>query len=94
MLTHYVKVVIDKKAPIYLEKSKYITRGAITFLSGYQVNKSGDADKAVLHLIQIGENGPKVYIQAMNPTYCELEYADPVSGRWAPGVSARKARLH
>ncbi len=79
---------------VFLEKSKYVTKGKITFLTGYQINKSGDADKNVLHLIQIGEGGPKVYIQAMNPTYCELEYADPATGRWAPGVTARKARLH
>ena len=94
MLTHYVKVVLGKKTPVYLEKAQYITKGKITFLSGYQVDKFGDAHKSILHLIQIGEGGPKVYIQAINPTYCELENADPVSGRWAPGVSSKKARLH
>jgi len=103
MLTHYVKVVIEKKAPIYLEKAKYVTKPGpgvfpTVFLSGYQVNKQGEGviikGAEQLHLIQIGEGGPKVYIQAMNPTYCELENADPVTGRWAPGVSAKKARLH
>ena len=110
MLTHYVKVVIGKKT-IYLEKAQYVYAGAVksqsrsciapdavTFLSGYQVNKEGDAviikGAVQLHLIQLGNNGPKVYIQAFNPTYCELENADPASGRWASGVSAKKARLH
>lgn len=98
MLTHYVKVVIGKKSPIYLEQAKYVTSKGVTFLSGYQVKKDGDGVQEkggdILHLIQLGDGGPKVYIQAMNPTYCELENADPVSGRWAPGVPAKKARLH
>jgi len=98
MLTHYVKVVRNGKPSIYLEKAKYIVKGKNTFLSGYQIDKNGDGviihGAEQLHLIQIGEGGPKVYIQAMNPYYCELENADPVSGRWSPGVPSKKARLH
>lgn len=108
MLTHHVKVIIKGKAALYLEKAKYITtQKGVVFLSGYQVDKQGDADKEILHLIELGTKGvepyslftpgkgcPRVYAQAFNPTYCELEYAPTSTGRWQPGVTPKQARIH
>lgn len=105
MLTHHVRVVIGKRAPIFLEKAKYVNGNRTyslpndkpLFISGYQVDKYGEPvlrnGAEIMHLIQLSA-GVRVYLQAFNPTYCELEYADPTTGRWMAGISARKARIH
>lgn len=109
MLTSIVKVVLGGKT-IYLEKARYIDKGKIVFLSGYQIRKDGEPVMAkgnaeILHLIEMGrkdanglfkagEGAPRVYAVDYNPTYCELEYASTATGRWSPGVSAKKARIH
>lgn len=54
-----VKVKIGTKRPVYLELAKYIEKGGLRFVSGYQIDSSGEPvivhGAEILHLIQLGE---------------------------------------
>jgi hypothetical protein len=82
-LTHYVKVKTPGKKAIYLECAKFVTAGeqvaiyppptgGMTFLTGYQVNKEGDAilckGGGIMHLIQVGP-GVKIWPQETSKMY-------------------------
>jgi hypothetical protein len=75
MLSHYVKVSIKGKKPIYLENAKYVKDQ--TFIAGYQIDKNGDgiANKFggdILHLIQLGD-GVKITNMETDKMYGDLK---------------------
>jgi hypothetical protein len=78
----YVKVKYvthnGKKVVVYLEQHNIITKGEYKFVSGYQINKQGEAvtvkGGSILHLIQIGE-GVEVIPQMVSKTYGDLHDA-------------------
>lgn len=67
-----------KKAFVYLEQHKIIDKGDIKFVSGYEVDKNGEAKSikggSVLHLIQIGE-GVMITPQLQSKMYGDLHDA-------------------
>jgi len=70
----YVKVKIKGKKSIYLENPKSMVKGAMQFISGYQVDKQCEGVSYrgdLLHLIELGE-GVTVLPQTVNKQSCEL----------------------
>jgi hypothetical protein len=64
-----------KKASVYLEQHKIIDKGEYKFVTGYEVNKQGEAKivkgGSVLHFIQVGD-GVEIVPQLVSKMYGDL----------------------